>query len=66
MYRKPRFGCVRNERGRNLGRFAKVQDGSIALFDEPVETGGRGKAAAGQFEIDGEEASEPGPDARGA
>ena len=62
---EPALGDIGDECRRNFRRFAEIEQGSIALFDEPVEARGRGKAAAGELEVDGDEASEPRADARG-
>ena len=52
---QPQAGDLGDERRRDLGRFSEVQDGAIALFDQPFQAVGRGSAAAGQLQIDGDE-----------
>ena len=56
-------GDFGDERRRDLGRFPEIEDGTIALLDQPFQTVAGGGAAAGQLEVDGDEPSDPGPDA---
>ena len=60
---KTEAGDFGDERRGDLGRFSEVQDGAIAFFDEPFQAVGRGRTAAGQLQVDGNEPVDSGPDA---
>jgi len=58
------IGDLGDEGGGYLGRLPEVEHGTVALVDEPVETGGGWGTATGELEVDGNKPGEPRPDAR--
>ena len=60
---KTQPGDFGDEGRRDLRRFAQVEHGAIAFFDQPFQALGRGRAAAGQLEVDGNEPLDSRPDA---